>query len=321
MIKPSLVRSSIPFQAAALCLAPSVTHASYYVSDSATVSSQAGTTLVAGNPDLGVAAFDSHTYNSGNLFQTSVFNSTSSNVIGSSYSFDYTNPVLLSQSARSNIEDTATIGALHVTLSSYSNTGTDGVVHYNSGDAQSRASDTVVWSDNITFYSPTPGGSDFILSLTLDDAIDVTGAFAANETGFFSGQAVARLYVTNTANMTFVPYPLLAVVDSHAINSNPTLNVNSPPPSNTVSFTLHVNSYASGTFMSELDSYANAVEGDGQSLVNAGDTALFTIYSPDPNAYYTTDSGTLFATSVPEPASLTLLALTPLLLPRRRRAI
>ncbi len=286
----------------------------YYVYDGASAQASAGGD---GAPDN-----DSHPYNSGKLVQQSINGSTFASAVGQVMEYGGPDVVNVPQMAYGTVTDTAEIGALHASLSARSDSGLENVsaVPLNVGVAAASMSDTVMWSDTVYFNTANPAGSDYLLSLHVDDSIVAAGEFYFYEPGFYTGSVLARVDFTNS-NFGLGASQSLVVQDIYSYNRNGT-TINQVAPSHDVSVLVHVGfeQGAMATVTGELVTTAGVENGTSFALVDAGDTALFTINSADPLASYTTNSGTVFATSVPEPTSLSLLALGALsLLARLRR--
>ncbi|HZZ43926.1 MAG TPA: hypothetical protein VFE58_13400 [Tepidisphaeraceae bacterium] len=294
--------------------------ASYYVSDSGSSTAAAGSTYPndpgnsAGRD--GVAGSDSHSFFSGSVAQPIVTGTISSSTDGTAY--QPIHQTYLAQDAGGNLEDTATVGALHSTISAYSNTGLP-MENVNNGNASAHTSDYLTWGDTVHFVSANPAGSYYTVALGLDAAIDATGTFSPYETGSFVGKAQAT--VTISGNLDFSQYyqPIFNIQALQGIQSDGTIvNTSYISPQTSLTFFVPYQEFINLTFAATLQTDAYATLGDGQALVNAGNTALFAISSPDPLASYTSDSGTVYATSLPEPAALGLLAAPALALAHRR---
>ncbi len=282
----------------------------YYVLDAGNAQSSAGD--AAGN--------DFHQYNSGKLVQQSVSGSTASSYSGLALEFGSTNVINVQQTAHGDVTDKAEIGALHASLGAHSDTELYTVFNVPSdvGAAATSINDTVMWSDTVNFNTSNPAGSDYLLSLDLDDSISGNGVFYYYEQGFYSGSVLARIDFTNS-NFGLGASQDLVVQDVYSQNANGTF-VDQVAPSHGVSVLIHAGfgQGATVTVTSELVTTAGAQNGTSNILVDAGDTALFTISSADPLASYTTNSGTVFATSVPEPGAA-WVALGTMFWARRRR--
>jgi hypothetical protein len=214
----------------------------------------------------------------------------SSSEVGSSHS----NGNLILQRAGASVSGTATIGALHAVLNASANDDN----HPTGGLNFGQAAIGVQWSDTVFFQSFRPGGSDFTVSLALDDLISFSSIFTGNSTSFESGTAVANA----TMNGVF----LLGVQDT-ANQSGAT-----HPPSFTVSTTIHVVGDEAMVFGGTLELRGKVSDADSSVEVDADDTALFTLFTNDPDASYTTASGVRFdpvvtTSTVPEPSSVALL--------------
>ena len=273
--------------------------APYYVYDEASAQASAG----GGAPDN-----DSQPYNSGKLVQQSINGSTFASAVGLVMEYGGPDVVNVPQMAYGTVTDTAEIGALHASLSAHSDSGLENVsaVPLNVGVAAASMSDTVMWSDTVYFNTANPAGSDYLLSLHVDDSIVAAGNFYFYEPGFYTGSVLARVDFTNS-NFGLGASQSLVVQDVYSYNRNGT-TINQVAPSHDVSVLVHVGfeQGAMATVTGELVTTAGVENGTSFALVDAGDTALFTINSADPLASYTTNSGTVFATSVPEPSALVL---------------
>jgi hypothetical protein len=234
---------------------------------------------------------DNQSFVSTDLPQTSLsLGPISSSELGSSHS----NGNVIVQRADASVSGTATIGALHADLNASANDGN----HPTGGLNFGQAAIGVQWSDTVFFQTSRPGGSDFTVSLALDDLISFSSIFAGNSTSFESGTAVANA----TMNGVF----LLGVQDT--ANQSAATH----PPSFTVSTTIHVVGGESVVFGGTLELRGKVSDAISSVEVDADDTALFTLFSADPDASYTTASGVSFlpvvtTTTVPEPTSAALL--------------
>jgi hypothetical protein len=310
-----MTRHRLLLPCALFALATIYTNASaYFVFDSGNVTAQAG---------VDDTTHDTHyqsivnSYNSGQVTQLSTSGATLGNAAGSCYS---SNNGILSQTAEGHVEDSVQIGKMHATVSAVDNSGA-GTTSDNYGFVRCHSTDDLQWSDNVYFHSGNPSGSDFTLTLSLDDAITVLGGFQLFEDGGFEGVADASISILSDSSFMPTPTPinLLRIVDKRTITSTNT-RIDQPPSNRSVSFTFHLVGDGRLHLLGDLSAQAIGDGGIGQILVNASNTANFNITTDDPLASYTTDSGTIFTPDAPEPASLSLLATTAaLLLAKRRR--
>jgi hypothetical protein len=302
-------RTSFPKLTLALLLisASEVTAAGYYVQDYANVQTEAGTAF----------AVDGRSYVSPKLVQPTLSNSTLASVAGLAGNGQFFTAYQLGQ-ARAN--DKAEIGALHSFVSATSDTGFSNppVPIFNTGTATGSAQNEVYWSDTISFHTANPNGSDFYFSIALDDNIFAGGHWYPTETGYFAGSA--QMLLTITQDNLGLANPFLSISDQTIIRSDGTITY-TPPDSRVATLVFHDDSNLFGfaTLTGKLSTSASAKNGSGQTTVNASNTGLFAFYSPDPLASYSTASGTVFLTSVPEPTTLSLLALSAIALTARRR--
>ena len=300
------------FAALAAAAALNLPARAYYVSDVGIINAQAGVN----DPTKGTTqgTFNNGN-NSGHLTQLTTGGTLVANVAGSAFDGN----VNVGQTTEGHIEDTAEIGKLHSTISAACSTGLSASSNF-SGDAFIGTSTDVSWNDNVHFHSNNPNGSDFTLSISLDDAINLVGGQLGFNSGTYIGTASAA--IAFNSDSTFFPTtnhsPALRVQDNHSLSPDGS-RFDQFPTNRTASVTFHLVGDGMLDITSDLSCNASANQGIGQSLVNAGNTASFNITTTDPLASYTTDSGTIFsAEPTPEPASLSLLTLSlPLLLRRR----
>ncbi len=212
------------------------------------------------------------------------------------------------QASDADIAAIVQVGALHGTASSDASvsSSTDAVLTY----AFSRLS--ITWFDTVTFHTADPLGSDFNLGLTLND--DVSTSFGADlrirPDSFAFASALGRIFVMNVQSGGS-PIPTLNVQDQ-VRQTVDGLFITSPP-AHTVTATLHALDGQSFVIQGSMDLIANISTATGTAGASAMDTALFELSSSDPEASYSTASGTVFATmpeiipGVPEPSKFALL--------------
>jgi len=234
--------------------------------------------------------FDHQSFNSGHLPQLSV----STGIISSSSQGSFhSSGVQFQQRADASFSGTASIGALHAVVAA----STDTNHAPTNGLTEAQASTLLTWSDTVFFQSSRVGGSDFTISLTLDDLISFANSFARTSTSFASGRVVAQ--VTKNGGFFLVAQDLA------------TQTAISHPFSLTDSATLHVVGGETLTFTGTLELDGTVSDAVDSINLNASDTALFTIFSADPDAAYGTASGVRFTpdvtAAVPEPSSWALL--------------
>jgi hypothetical protein len=284
----------------ALCglLIPSVSRGAllYYVSASGTAHAEAGDPVAPNTDD--------HPYNTGQLPQASTGGSQSASAnaiftIGDFGEFTF---------GRANVNSSAQLGTLHAYAFSSSDTGLappPPVVLNSSGIAKGKASAASSWSDQFYLRSDNPNGSDFVWTLGLDDHIDSGGVFYPIEDGFFAAIASATLNFTQN---NLGPIDGAVIGENHTVFSNGTI-ADGPAAEHVKTITFHAlyNVSYFTTLTCNLSVTANSINGTGQCTADASDTALFALYCADPLASYTTASGTVYPTSVPEPASLALI--------------
>lgn len=241
-----------------------------------------------------VPAVDQASFSSGNLSQLSV----SAGPIASSLSGDvfslFTHLHYL-QEADAFFTGTATIGALHASVIAASNAS-----GFNTGGITGASSNVDLrWSDTVSFQTSKPGGSDFTVSLNLDDVISTSITFPQNTSnGFVSGTVRARVDLNGGQ--------FLGIFDGVGQGFN--RFTSNRPASYTQSTTLHVFNDEVVTFAGTLGLTGGASEAVASVAVDASDTARFLLYTDDPAASYTTVSGVTFGTpaAVPVPAALAL---------------
>jgi len=202
---------------------------------------------------------------------------------------DGLDPTLLPQEADAMLQATATIGALHAVAR----------VSSNSSDAPSVTSAQVMltlqWSDTVTFHTPT-GSADFTATLVLDDIISdtqVNGAINGSATAFVEDNLPFSLGGS---------IPFDSIIDT----------TDARAPVDSKSATIHVVDGQQVTFTGELEVVAFAND-TASVAVDASDTAGFFLTTNDPDASYSTASGTRFdpttaPVAAPEPPSAALLA-------------
>jgi hypothetical protein len=272
------------------------TAAGYYVQDYANVQAEAGTAF----------AVDGRSYVSPKLVQPTLSNSTLASVSGSVVNGQFSTYQL----AQASAGDKAEIGALHSFVSATSDSGFSNpppVPIFNTGTAIGSAQDEVYWSDTISFRTDNPNGSDFYFSIKL-------------ETGFFVGSAQMLLSITQ--DNLHLANPFLSISDQTAVRSDGTITC-TPPESRIATLVFHDDNNLHGfaTLTGKLSTSASAKNGTGQTTVDASNTGLFAFYSPDPLASYSTASGAVFLTSVPEPTSLAAIAVACLMCARRGKRL
>lgn len=247
------------------------------------------------------------TYISGNLPQTT--DSYSKNVAANG-SFSG-----LVQEASGSISSTANIGNLHARVYAEATTSNYYYGDLASATARSTSSSFTEWFDTVSFHSSNPNGSLFTVEIALSAAIDNT-AVASDAAGFSAGSTIRNMLVIH--GLPVVTDPALVIDDNEFVNNNGA--VATLPDSFERSYTFLVVNGITLTFLDSLDITASAGGGETESLADVGNTAHFAIHTSDPAASYTTASGVIFDTAVPEPttAALLLPALSLLLLKTRR---
>ncbi|HVX83532.1 MAG TPA: PEP-CTERM sorting domain-containing protein [Phycisphaerae bacterium] len=312
--KRSWLLASAACVAAVTSTAPTA-FSSYYVSDYETIYSQAGVDDSANGTTQQTRNLFSDT---GQLQQLSLTNAMDTNAAGTVY--QYPGPAV-AQTTEGHIESTAEIGKLHSTVTSIatSNMVSSGVM----GVATMSATDEARWSDAVHFHTTNPTGSNYTLTLTLDDTIDVAGQYALYENGINEADVHAVIVFDHDLSKNVSQDVLnqsLSVLDYHRYVEENDVTEDDRPPQRTVSMTVHVNDGAILVIDAYLETLADAEGGNTQVLVNAGNTANFNITTDDPLASYSTDSGTIFTPeATPEPASLGLLGAGIAMLALRRR--
>ncbi len=208
----------------------------------------------------------------------------------------------LPQAADASFDATAEIGALHIVALADSSVG--GIP--NSGLTSAGTGPVLLsWTDTVTFTTSNPNGSDFVLGLTLHDAIDTSFKSPPSDgQSFAAGSAFA---VLSSGAGTTGPV-LMFLSDSVSQNVSTGLTINHPA-AGTLTKVIHVNGFSTMVLTGWIRASAGVSDSDSSVSVDAGDTALFTINTVDPLAGYVAASGTVFAEAVPEPASFELAGL------------
>lgn len=305
--------------AAAAVMAGGTGAKGFYVSDSGAVTATAGAAVVVNGTEMGNGGSDSHSFSSGGQVSgTRITGTTSANTSGTAWIPD--KMLLEPQSSGGNVEDEADIGALHSTISAFSDSGlTDSTAA--DGVANAHATDSLAWGDVLRFTTSNPLGSTFTLDLSLDLTVTTEGNFGKGDQvfgGFFTGEVSTTLQIRGLPG---IPLKTVALGVTKSVHADGTVINNSTAPSVAVTFFVPGDGSVAISVDAALQADAFANLGDGQALIDAGNTASLAVFSDDPLASYTADSGTVFATApeVPEPATVGVMVMGAAVLVGRRR--
>jgi len=236
------------------------------------------------------------TVNTGDLAQTSLSSGLIS-VSARGHAMDFSRGLDIPQESDVGFDARVSIGELHVTAFADSNTGGFVTSSQTKGVLNTL---TMSWSDTVTFHTSNPNGSDFLLGLTMHDTISVSASFLAPPS-FVAGTATAGLSSGPGGVSGLLLLSLQDVVSERFSG-----DVVSHPPSDTVSTLMHMQNGATLQLTGWLRISVAANDAIGSVSLDAADTALFSLRSDDPLAGYSTASGTVFVTGVPEPATSAL---------------
>ncbi|HVS72119.1 MAG TPA: PEP-CTERM sorting domain-containing protein [Phycisphaerae bacterium] len=291
----------------------------FYVQDNGAVTASAGVGVVVDGTEMGNQGMDSHNFSSdGEVAKTRITGTTFANTSGTAWIPD--KMLLEPQAAGGNVEDEAEIGALHSTISAFSDAGGADSIDAD-GVANAHAADTVKWGDVLRFTSSNPVGSKFTLELSLEVAVTPEGNFTTGDAvfgGFFTGEVSASAVIHGLPNM---PLTTLGLGVTKSLHADGTVINDSTAPTEAVTFFVPGGGGVAISVDATLQADAFANLGDGQAVIDAGNTAQFVVFSDDPLASYTADSGTVFATApeVPEPATVGVLVMGAVVMVGRRR--
>lgn len=214
-------------------------------------------------------------------------------------------PVTLVQSSHAAVAANASLGSLH---------GTAGVDASISGSTDARLTHsyselTANWADTFMFASTNPLGSDFTLGLFLDDIMSTSYGVDGDANGGYvltSAFAGIRLQSSLQNSSTFGPTLNVAESFSQGVTNGIVASLLTPER-RVATANFHVDGFRTVTIVGTMRLQADVEGVTGTAGVEASNTAQFFLSTNDPEAFYTTTSGTVYAsfpesiTPVPEP--------------------
>ena len=273
-----------------------------------------------------VTQSDGMTSNRGLLLQQADFSASSSVAARGIITYGLSGKPASPQAADASSGVQATMGGLRAKVGA-DNTVSDylGIAQFAQGAAGAGAS----WHDVVTFHTSNPLGSDYTVSVTLDDALStslapsqITNGANYYVTGTESGASAEMIFNLDDARGSTVAN--LVINDGlveNLLHADPVTGLpgltQSPPPSRTLTATFHIFDGTVLSFDQRLDVHAHVYQGNGTAGANAEDTAFLDLSTTDAAAWYVADSGTVYATAgdpfavgvspVPEPGEWALL--------------